>query len=97
MSLTISSCSVSEVNRDAELSAPKPNQTKSDLLTSACGTIGCSSDPGKFVVRDLTLYERNVVSFQNQRFPTRQSMSFLKGESFLFFLTNMLRHSFPFS
>lgn len=44
-----------------------------------------SPDPGKSVVRGLIAYERNVVLFQNQRFPTRQSMSFLKGEIFLFF------------
>lgn len=79
---TISSHGVPAVNRGAEHSGP---QTKPAPPTSAHGTTGCFPNPGKFVVRDLTLYERNVVSFQNQRFPTRQSMSFLKGKSFLFF------------
>lgn len=65
--------------------APPDLPAQPALPTPPRCTSPCCPNPGKFVVRDLIPYERNVVSFQNQRFPTRQSMSFLKGERFLFF------------
>lgn len=40
-------------------------------------------DSGKIVVKALIVCVRNIL-FQNQRFPTRESMSFLKGEIFFF-------------
>lgn len=44
--------------------------------------------PRGFVVKDLTVYKRNVVLFQNQNFATSESMSRLKGEGFLWFSHN---------